>query len=297
MDISDSEFDKIIAVIREHSAYDFGDYSDKSLRRRFSKVLMDYRIPASILIRQLETQPQFLETVVKKITVNTTEMFRDPAVWIDMRQNILPALAEKDAIHIWHAGCSSGQEVYSMMIMLSEAGLLEKTHLWATDLNNDVLETAREGIYKYRFNLSYLDNFEKIIQSADNPAFSGEELWNKYFEIDTAGDRIKVRPILLGKAVFAKHDLATEPNFSSTPFDLIICRNVIIYFNYHRQNKIFDLFYRHLIDNGILLLGIHESIHGVFLSKFEKQGCFYQKRSDAGGKGRLPLPSLSGGGK
>ncbi|MDR0714314.1 MAG: hypothetical protein LBF89_08670 [Bacteroidales bacterium] len=278
MDISEQEFIEIISVIQDHSSYDFSDYSDKSLHRRFSKILLDYRIPASELIKRLKTQPQFLETVVKKITVNTTDMFRDPAVWIDLRNNFLPAISGKDAINIWHAGCSSGQEVYSMIILLYEMGILEKTHLWATDLNTDVLETARAGIYKYRFNLGYLNNFEKVICSSGDNTLCGEELWNKYLEIDTVNDRIKVRPFLLEKVVFAKHDLVRDSNFSGIRFDLIVCRNVIIYFNYHLQNKIFDLFYKNLMDKGILLLGIHESIHGAFLAKFEKRGYYYQRR-------------------
>jgi chemotaxis protein methyltransferase CheR len=241
-------------------------------------VLLDFRIPASELIRQLATQPLFLERVVKRITVNTTEMFRDPPVWVELRKRILTDLARKEKIKIWHAGCSTGQEVYSMAILLTEMNLLDKTEIYASDLNADVLETARQGAYKYRFNIGYLDNFEKVIRAAGTyPATGKEELYRKYFDIDVLGDRIRIHPSLLDKPLFFKHDLVTETDLPAMKFDLVVCRNVIIYFNYNLQNKIFDLFYNKLHDNGTLWLGVHESIHGDFSSKFVKQGYFYEK--------------------
>jgi chemotaxis protein methyltransferase CheR len=278
MEISDSEFLQIIKVIHEKSTYDFSEYSDKSLGRRLLKILLDFRISVNELLFRLETQPNFLETVVKKITVNTTEMFRDPSVWIDMQHSILPVLAKKDKINIWHAGCSTGQEVYSLIILLSEMGLLEKTNIYASDLNTDVLEKAKFGIYKYRFNMHYLDNLDKVLRPiGNNHSLSKEELYSKYLEIDAVNDIIKINPWLLKKPMFAKHDLVNNGDIFNINFDLILCRNVIIYFNINLQNKIFDLFYKCLTDNGILLLGVHESIHGEFLSQYVKHGYYYEK--------------------
>ncbi|MDR1672158.1 MAG: hypothetical protein LBS09_01645 [Bacteroidales bacterium] len=245
--------------------------------RRFLKILLDYRITASELIHNLSVEPQFLEEVVKKITVNTTEMFRDPLMWTDLRKNVLPQLSQKHTINIWHSGCSSGQEVYSMIILLAEMGLSDKANLYATDLNTDVLEAAKKGVYKYRFNAGYLDNFDKVFVN-NNPLIDKGEIYRKYFDIDVATDRIKIHPNLLEKPVFAKHDLVNEDNPFGVRFDLIMCRNVIIYFNYHLQGRLFTMFHRNLTDSGILVMGVHESIHGEFLSLFEKSNYHYQKK-------------------
>jgi chemotaxis protein methyltransferase CheR len=279
MSITDSELLQIIQTVRSVSVYDFSEYSEKSLKRRFTKILLDYRITADELLRQLRTQPKFMEEVVKKVTVNTTEMFRDPPIWFSLRSDILPKLAQKPVIRIWHAGCSTGQEVYSMVILLSEMGLLDKTELYATDLNTDAIDIARKGVYKYKFNINYLDNFDKVIRKdIDNPLIVRDIPYQKYFEIDHIGDKIKINKPLLEKPVYAKHDLVKDNNIFNVTFDLIMCRNVIIYFNYSLQNKIFQLFHHNLCEDGYLMLGIHESILGPFSTKFEKRGYYYVRK-------------------
>ncbi len=280
MSITDSELLYIIQTIRSISTYDFSEYSEKSLKRRFLKILLDYRMTTDELLRQMKTQPKFVEDVVKKVTVNTTEMFRDPPIWHSLRNEVLPKLAQKSRINIWHAGCSTGQEVYSMIIMLNEMGLLDKTDLYATDLNLDAIDTAKKGVYKYKFNINYLDNFDKVIRiDANNPLIVKDIPYQKYFEIDHLGDKIKINKSLLEKPIYAKHDLVKDPNIFNIPFDLIMCRNVIIYFNYSLQNKIFNLFHNSLCSDGYLMLGIHESILGPFSAKFEKHGYYYVKKA------------------
>ena len=276
MSITDTELLQIIQTIKSVSTYDFSDYSDKSLKRRFIKILMDSRITTFDLILQLRTQPKFLEETVKKVTVNTTEMFRDPPIWLALRGEVLQALAKKPKIRIWHAGCSSGQEVYSMMILLNELGLLEKTELYASDLNTDVIDIAKKGIYKYKFNIGYLDNFDKVIRNdINNPLIVRDIPYTKYFEIDHLSDTIKMHDFLCKKPVYTKLDLVKDVNLFNVTFDLIMCRNVIIYFNYGLQNKIFNLFHSNLQNKGFLMLGIHESILGPFATKFEKKGYYY----------------------
>ncbi|MDR2039274.1 MAG: hypothetical protein LBQ60_15230 [Bacteroidales bacterium] len=232
------------------------------------------------LVHRIRTEPGFIEEVVKKITVNTTEMFRDPQTWIDLRDSVLLELSRKEHISIWHAGCSTGQEVYSMIILLNEMGILDKTSIYASDLNADVIEIAKKGIYKYKFNISYLDNFDKVIRAdnKDYPKIVKDVSYRKYFEIDQMKDTISIHPSLLKVPVFAKQDLVNDPNIFDIKFDLILCRNVIIYFNYNLQNKVFDLFYKNLYDHAFLLLGAHESILGPFSTKFEKKGSHYEKR-------------------
>ena len=279
MSITDSELLQIIQTIRSVSAYDFSDYSEKSLKRRFSKILLDYRTTTNDLLRQLKAQPKFVEEVIKKVTVNSTELFRDPPIWYSLRSEVLQKLAQKPVIRIWHAGCSTGQEVYSMIILLNEMKLLNKAELYATDLNTDAIDIAKKGIYKYKFNINYLDNFDKVIRNdANNPLIIRDIPYSKYFEIDQLGDRIVINKSLLEKPVYAKHDLVKEGNIFNINFDLIMCRNVIIYFNYNLQNKIFQLFHSSLSNDGFLMLGIHESILGPFSTKFEKRGYYYLRK-------------------
>ncbi len=279
MSITDSELLHIISTVRSVSTYDFSEYSEKSLKRRFIKILLDYRITTEQLLQQLRSQPKFVEEVVKKVTVNTTEMFRDPPIWHSLRNEILPKLAQKPSIKIWHAGCSTGQEVYSMIIMLSEMGLIDKAELYASDLNTDAIDIAKKGVYKYKFNINYLDNFDKVIRiDPQNPLIIRDIPYQKYFEIDHVGDKIKINKPLLEKPIFAKHDLVKDSNIFNIPFDLIMCRNVIIYFNYSLQNKIFNLFHNSLCPDGYLVLGIHESILGPYSAKFDKRGYYYTKK-------------------
>ena len=277
--ITDSELVQVIQTIRSVSTYDFSEYSEKSLKRRFVRILMDYRITTNELLHRLRGQPKFVEEVIKKVTVNTTEMFRDPPVWFSLRGEILAKLAQKQVINIWHAGCSTGQEVYSMIILLNEMGLLNKTELYASDLNTDVIDVAKKGVYKYKFNIGYLDNFDKVIRNdANNPLIVKNIPYEKYFEIDQVSDKLKINQSFLDKPNYAKLDLVKDNNIFNVTFDLIMCRNVIIYFNYNLQNKIFQLFHNSLCNNGYLMLGIHESILGPFSTKFEKRGYYYLRK-------------------
>ncbi|MDP4209424.1 MAG: CheR family methyltransferase [Bacteroidota bacterium] len=277
--ISSIELQQFITAVKSHSGYDFSEYSDKSLKRRVAKILTDYKMDLPGLIAQIKNDKQQVEKVVKDVTVNTTELFRDPNIWQLLKHSVLPKLAHQSTINIWHAGCSTGQEVYSMLMVLNELNLLEKARIYASDLNTDVLDAAQKGIYKYRFNASYLDNFDKVLK--ENPLNYDDFRdvpYSKYFEIDKTKDIIKMNSFLAEKPIFKKHDLVRDGNIFYVKFDIIICRNVIIYFNYALQNKIFDLFYNNLYNNGILWLGMHESIMGPFAGKFEKNNQFYHKK-------------------
>lgn len=281
MTITSLDLQLFVSAIRNCSTYDFREYSDKSLKRRLAKVLTDYKLDLQGLIMQMRNNPTFVEQVVKDITVNTTELFRDPHIWQHVKYVLLPKWKNQQTINIWHAGCSFGQEVFSMLILLNELDMLEKTRIFATDLNTDVIQGAKKGVYKYRFNIAYLDNFDKALK--ENP-FNYEEYfdvpYSKYFVIDQEKDSITMNSFLTAKPTFKKHDLVNDGNIFYVKFDLIVCRNVIIYFNYDLQNKIFDLFYNNLYNNGFLWLGMHESILGPFASKFEKFGHFYQKKEN-----------------
>ncbi len=279
MEIESRDIQIFINTVKSLSDYDFTDYSDKSLKRRLSKILLDYNMTPASLFEKIKEDNAFLEKIVKEITVNTTELFRDPVIWHSLRYDILPLYQSLPVINIWHPGCSTGQEVFSIMILLNEMGLLQKSRIFATDINKDVLEVARKGVYKYRFNLGYLDNFNEVIR--ENPRDKDTYFdvpYSKYFRIDSTMDEIRMNKLLLEKPVFKKHDLVKDLNPFGQVYDLIVCRNVIIYFNYDLQNKVFKLFLDSMNQGGGLILGAHETILGPFATRFEKKFQAYFKK-------------------
>jgi chemotaxis protein methyltransferase CheR len=279
LEIKDEDLKVFLEAVKARSNYDFTNYSLKSLKRRIAKILSESKFSITQLENEILDNNQFMEKVVKSITVNTTELFRDPTIWKSLRDEILPKFAGNKKINIWHAGCSTGQEVYSMMILLEEMGLFSKTEIYASDINSDVMELARTGIYKYRYNHAYIDNFNTVVNgSSDSSPATKKVPYQKYFTIDKVGDSIQMDSLLREKPVYKKIDLVRDENLFYIKFDLIICRNVIIYFNNELQNKVFNLFYKNLFNNGCLLLGLHESILGPYSSQFDKKNNVYFKK-------------------
>ncbi len=278
MEISEQDIQFFINAVKDVSTYNFSDYSDKSLKRRIERLLVENKVNLKGLILKIQKDNAFLEQIVKDITVNTTELFRDPEVWQEIRQRVINKLKDRKSINIWHAGCSTGQEVYSLAIMLNEMGLLDKCNIYASDLNTDVLEVAKKGEYKYRFNLNYLSNFDQVLkENSYNYSQSIDVNYDKYFEIDKNSDKIKMNDFLIQKPFFKKLDLVKMDNLFYKDFDIILCRNVLIYFNLSLQNRVIDFFYQNLTDKGFLILGKHESLLGYPENKFDKKGKFYRK--------------------
>ncbi len=276
-EIEDKELKIFIDKVKNLSNYNFSEYSDKSLKRRLAKVLFDNGLDFRSFLDRIEKSKSFLEKIARDITVNTTELFRDPPVWNALRYDILPLFRDLEQFNIWHAGCSTGQEVYSMLILLNELNLFNKSNLYATDINPDVLEISKTGTYKYRFNLNYLDNFDSVIRQ--NQAGEYQDVaYSKYFSVDKTRDIIKMHTFFTDKPVYKKMDLVWESNPFPVQYNLIICRNVIIYFNYALQNKVFKLFYESLQTGGCLILGAHETILGPFASLFNKKSHGYFKK-------------------
>lgn len=281
MNISDQDIALFNYTLKSITGFDFSDYSDKSLRRRITKLLVDHNIDMPGLIKKIRENTQFIASIVNEITVNTTELFRDPDVWQIIKYQILPKFANQKNINIWHAGCSTGQEVYSMLILLKETGFFDRARVYASDINTDVIEQAKKGVYKYRFNINYLDNFDKALK--ENP-FNYEELidvpYNKYFIIDKEKDNIIMLPFLREKTMYKQHNLISNMNPFPVKFDIILCRNVIIYFNYKLQNQIIKFFLDNLHNNGFLILGKQESVRGLFAGSFERTYQAYVKKQD-----------------
>ena len=276
MDIEDRDIKIFQETIRESSIYDFSDYSVNSLKRRLSKILEDHKTDARSLNTRMRTDAGFIENVVKEITVNTTELFRDPQLWNKLLYQVLPRYNYLSSINIWHSGCSTGQEVYSMMILLEHLGMLDKSNIYASDINEDVIEIAKKGVYRYRFNKDYIKNYDEVFSSIKDSA--GKNVSpdsKKYFKIDETKDLIIMQDKLRKKPVYKKNDLVKDKNLFGIKFDLIICRNVIIYFNYELQNRVLKMFHDNLESKGCLMLGMHESIIGPYSNIFIKDGQFY----------------------
>jgi chemotaxis protein methyltransferase CheR len=279
-DIQEKDVRRFQDTIRDCSSYDFGEYSVSSLKRRLFKVLEQYGTDMNTLTGIIRKDPQTLEEVVKKLMVSTTELFRDPPVWKVVMEELLTMFREQPAIRIWHPGCSTGQEVYSMMILLDQVGLLDRAELFASDINTDVMETAKKGVYRLRFNREYLENFSRVF--SEPPVADPDSKfapYDKYFRIDELSDSIVMHNFLRKKPKYSKIDLVQDENLFKQEFDMIICRNVIIYFNFELQNKVLHLFHRSMGKNGLLVLGKHESIIGPGSNLFKKKGQLYVKIS------------------
>ena len=163
MEVVGKDIQNFQLTVKQHSDYDFSDYSHTSLRRRLTRILLELEMDMDQLCLRMQEDPDFLQKIMRKITVHTTEMFRDPEVWMQIKNKLLPRFKDQDSIRIWHPGCSTGQELYSMMMVLDELGLLEKTEIYGSDLHQEILDTARKGLYRYRFNQIYLENFDRVM--------------------------------------------------------------------------------------------------------------------------------------
>ncbi|MDQ3109482.1 MAG: protein-glutamate O-methyltransferase CheR [Bacteroidota bacterium] len=227
---------------------DLSNYAPASLERRIERFLSLHHFPnITLLSEKLLADKDFFDLFIKEITVNTTEMFRDPQCWKIIREEILPMVAEHPSIRIWHAGCSSGEEVYSMAVLLKEEGLLEKTKIVATDINREVMQTAMSG----KYSLKHLElNTENYNRSG------GKSSFDSYYETENSSFIMKNK--LLNNVRFTKHDLSTGAEFSK--FDIILCRNVMIYFNKQLQERVFSLFSKSLFKKSFVVIGKKESM-------------------------------------
>lgn len=253
------ELDLLINEVYEYYGYDFSGYSQASFGRRISRLMeVDGFRSFADFLSKVRSEPEYFKRMVEEITVNVTEMFRDPAFYRVLRATILPELATKPFIRIWHAGCSTGEEVYSMAIMLEEANLMHKALLYATDINPQVLETAKKGIFPLRMMKEYSENY---VHSGGKNDFSGYYTANYGFA--------KFNERFTEKMVFAQHNLVSDRSFNE--FDLILCRNVLIYFDKQLQDHALSLFDESLANLGYLALGTKESIKFSSIQKKYQQ--------------------------
>ncbi|GEP51262.1 chemotaxis protein R [Flavobacterium noncentrifugens] len=248
MIISDQELEVLINDVYEYYGFDFSSYSMASFKRRVDRLFqLDGFKSFPVFLSKIRTDPEYFKRMVEEITVNVTEMFRDPLFYKVLRTEILPVLATKPFIRIWHAGCSTGEEVFSMAIMLKEANLLHKSLLYATDISPAVLELAKKGVFPLRMIKQYSENYI---------ASGGKEDFSRYY-IANYGSA-KFGEDLIERMVFSQHNLVSDRSFNE--FDIILCRNVMIYFDKDLQERALELFDGSLSKLGYLALGTKETI-------------------------------------
>ncbi|MCK5540223.1 MAG: protein-glutamate O-methyltransferase CheR [Deltaproteobacteria bacterium] len=242
------EAELLLQAIYQKYGYDFRSYAKASIRRRIKKhQAVSGFASISAMQHELIHNEQFFTTLLKELTVNVTEMFRDPDYFFSFRNQVIPVLAEKDHIQIWHAGCASGEEVYSMAIMLEEEGLAGRYRIYATDTCSEALNVAREGIYPVAIMQEGSVNYQKA-----GGRRSLSEYYTAHYDHVVMADRLKAN------LVFSEHNLVTDAVFSE--MDCVVCRNVLIYFSRVLQDRVFKLFYDALPGGGFLFLGSKEHV-------------------------------------
>jgi chemotaxis protein methyltransferase CheR len=242
------EIDLLLEAVFRYYGYDFRNYAFPFIQRRIShRVNKEKLTSISALQERVLRNSMVMEGLLADFSINVTEMFRDPSFFKSFRTKIIPLIKDYPEIRIWHVGCSSGEEVYSMSILLHEEGIYEKTRIFATDLNKSMLEKAKQGTFPLDVMQLYTKNY---IEGGGKRAF-----YEYYKAVD---DKVFFHPFLQKNVVFAHHNLVTDQSFNE--FDLILCRNVLIYFNKVLQNDVHKLLYNSLSQSGFLGLGKREGI-------------------------------------
>lgn len=245
--ISDTQLSELVELVRQQHNFDFSGYSKSSLKRRLSRIVMLKKISFDSLLQYLRNEPEFFQWFLEEITVNVTEMFRDPIFYKALNTQVISSLADFEYVRVWCAGCSSGEEVYSLSILLHHAGLHEKSFIYGTDIHTAMLSEARKGIYSNR----KINNYQENYKQSELPGSLSD-----HFTImnDVAGINNHLRQ----NTLFSVHNLIADEAFNE--FQLISCRNVFIYFDALQQEKVLEIFYNSLSVGGFLCLGTKETI-------------------------------------
>ncbi|NQY49283.1 MAG: protein-glutamate O-methyltransferase CheR [Colwellia sp.] len=242
------EIKLLLQAIAFRYDYDFSHYAQASLTRRINNCLKKSQLNnIAEMIPKVLHQPEFFELFLKEMSVTVTEMFRDPKVFKELRNKVFTQLKTYSRINIWHAGCATGEEVYSLAIMLKEEGLLHRCQIYATDFNNQSLKVAEQGIYKAEKISEYTHNYQLA---------GGKASFADYYQAKHG--YAKIHNDLKEHITFAHHNLIKDQCFAQ--MHLIICRNVLIYFDKTLQNNVLSLFNQSLLHRGYLLLGDKESL-------------------------------------
>ncbi len=246
--LEDIEIELLLEAIFRYYNFDFRNYSRLSIKRRILHMIdLEGLQNISALQEKILHNREYMERFLLNLSVTVTSMFRDPSFYLALRSKVIPILRTYPFIRIWHAGCSTGEEVYSMAILLQEEGIYHRCRLYATDINERVLHVAKSGIFSLKNMQEYTQNY---LQAGGKKSFS---------EYYTAAYGNAVFDASLKKnMIFSLHNLVSDRSFNE--FNVILCRNVLIYFNRTLQTSVHNLFYQSLTKFGILALGRQESI-------------------------------------
>ncbi|MFS0661087.1 protein-glutamate O-methyltransferase CheR [Niallia alba] len=259
------EIELLLQGLYAWCGYDYRNYAYNSIRRRiWHRVHAEKLASITGLLEKILHDSECLKRLIQDFSIHVTEMFRDPAFFLMFREKIVPVLRTYPSVRIWHAGCSTGEEVYSMAMLLDEEGIYEKTKIYATDISADVLTIAKAGVFPIESMRKFTTNY---LQAGGKRAFSD------YYDVKDA--TVKFDSSLTKNVVFAQHNLVTDQSFNE--FHVILCRNVLIYFDKVLQNKVHQLFYNSLGMFGFLGLGDRESILFTNTADCYEEICRQQK--------------------
>lgn len=246
--IDEAELRLLMEAVYRTYSYDFRDYTSASQKRRVLQAMASFECPSVAALQAgIEKDPTLFMQLLQYLTIPVSEMFRDPTFFRALREQVLPVLQTYPSLKIWIAGCSTGEEAYSLAILLREEGLLERTLIYATDINAQSLNKARQGIFPLNRIQGYTANYQQA---------GGQQAFSDYYT--AAYGAAIFDKTLTDNITFADHSLATDSVFSET--QLVLCRNVLIYFNKTLQDRALGLFHESLSHRGFLGLGSKESI-------------------------------------
>ena len=242
------EIQLLLEAIFRRYGFDFREYAPASLKRRlWRRIHAEKLTTVSALQERVLHEPAAMERLLLDLSINVTSMFRDPTFYVAFREKIVPILRTYPFTRIWNAGCSTGEEVYSLAMLLEEEGLYDTTRIYATDINEAVLEQARAGVFPLDKMQEYTQNYIRA---------GGKRAFSEYYVAAYDGAQFDRR--LIRNVVFAQHNLVSDRSFNE--FNVIVCRNVMIYFDRSLQDHVHKLFYESLPTFGLLALGHRESI-------------------------------------
>jgi chemotaxis protein methyltransferase CheR len=248
LDLETLELQLLLEGVYRHYGFDFREYAHASLKRRvWRRVHAEGVGTIAALLDRVLHEPEAMERLLLDLSINVTAMFRDPTFYVALRAKVVPLLRTYPFTRIWVAGCSTGEEVYSLAILLAEEGLYERTRIYATDINEAVLDRARTGVFPLDKMREYTENYIRA---------GGTRSFSEYYLAKYQGALFERS--LTDNVVWAPHNLVQDRAFNE--FNLILCRNVMIYFDRSLQNKVHQLFHESLERFGILALGHKESI-------------------------------------
>ena len=256
-EISDAELDSLTNAIKARYGIDFTNYEKASLKRGFTRLIQKHELGSIMgLWSKIMRDKEFLNHYIDDLTVNLTELFRNPEIWVKLRSDVLPQLLQRPQLDFWHAGCSSGEEVYTMAMVLQDCNMLYKSTALATDLSTSILEQAKKGEYSNLLVGRYLKSYKLYCPNSN---------LNDFFEMDEHESKIKEK---CKKHIrFERHNLVQEP--MNKKFDIIFCRNVMIYFDDVLKMKVLKLFHSCLREGGFFIIGYYDMLPAEHRGLFE----------------------------